>query len=63
MDSHTQPQEDASMKFHYIVLAFTLTSAPAIAGNSTWDAAIGGGIGGLVTGLCLRDAGYHVEVF
>jgi uncharacterized protein YcfJ len=46
MDSHTQSQEVASMKFHYIALAFTLTSAPAIAGNSTWDAAIGGGIGG-----------------
>jgi 2-polyprenyl-6-methoxyphenol hydroxylase-like FAD-dependent oxidoreductase len=24
---------------------------------------IGGGIGGLVTALCLHDAGYHVEVF
>jgi hypothetical protein len=46
MDSHAQSQEDAPMKFHYMALAFTLTSAQAIAGNSTWDAAIGGGIGG-----------------
>ena len=34
------------MNIRYIVLAFALTSAPAIAGNSTFDAAIGGGIGG-----------------
>ena len=46
MGSRTQSQEDISMKLHYIALAFTLTSASAIAGNSTWDAAIGGGIGG-----------------
>ena len=34
------------MNISYIVLAFVLTSAPAIAGSSSWDAAIGGGIGG-----------------
>jgi len=34
------------MNIRYIALVFTLTSAPVIAGNSTLDAAIGGGIGG-----------------
>jgi hypothetical protein len=34
------------MNIRYLALAFALTSASAFAGNSTWDAAIGGGIGG-----------------
>lgn len=34
------------MKIPYILLSLTLTSATAIADNSTLDAAIGGGIGG-----------------
>lgn len=34
------------MNIRYIALVFALTSASAIAGNSTLDAAIGGGIGG-----------------
>jgi hypothetical protein len=43
---HIHSQDVLPMNIRYIVLSFTLTSASAIADNSTLDAAIGGGIGG-----------------
>jgi outer membrane lipoprotein SlyB len=46
MDTRPYSQDEPPMKIRYILLSFTLTSASAIADNSTLDAAIGGGIGG-----------------
>jgi len=46
MGARPYSQDEPPMKIRYILLSFTLTSASAIADNSTLDAAIGGGIGG-----------------
>ena len=45
-DARPYSQDELHMKIRYSLLSFALTSASAIAGNSTLDAAIGGGIGG-----------------